>query len=166
MQRDIVAALSVALFAFLVSLAIITVRKRASGQSGSLQLVDTSALTGEEIAEAAGQYVSTVLTAAPLQRVVASGLMHRGQARLSVLSDGLIIDRTGEASIAIPSQALVSIGRATATIDRATETDGLLTINWQSGLTALTTNLRLAREDDTADLFNTLNELAKKGAKA
>jgi archaellum component FlaF (FlaF/FlaG flagellin family) len=165
-QRDIIAVLSVAVFAFLVSLAIATVRKRARIQSAALKLYEIDSLTGEEVAEAAGQYVSTVFTDSPLQRVVANGLMHRGQARLSVLKDGLIIDRTGEASIAIPAASLVSVTRASATIDRGTETDGLLTVDWKAGASSLSTNLRLNREDDTMELFKTLNELANEGAKA
>lgn len=166
MQKEIIAALSVALFAFLVGLAIATVRKRAKNQSAFVELFEIDSLDGAEIAEAAGQYVSTVFTDAPLQRVVTGGLMHRGQARLSVLQDGLIIDRNGEASIAIPATALVSVARSSATIDRGTETDGLLTINWQSKSSALSTNLRLDSVDDTTELFKTLNELANKGAKA
>jgi hypothetical protein len=83
-----------------------------------------------------------------------------------VLKDGLIIDRTGEASIAIPAASLVSVTRASATIDRGTETDGLLTVDWKAGASSLSTNLRLNREDDTMELFKTLNELANEGAKA
>lgn len=165
MQRDIVAGILIALFAALVILAVRSVKKRASAASG-LKLTDVSALGGEEIAEAAGLYVSTVETANPLERIAGKGLMHRGQARLSVLSDGVIIDRTGEASIAIAAADLCGISRASATIDKGVESDGLLAISWMAGETCLTTNLRLAREDDTKELFETLVSISKKEAHA
>ena len=165
MQRDIVAALLIALFAALVALAVRSVKKRAAATSG-LNLTDVSALSGDEIAEAAGHYVSTVETAKPLERIAGKGLMHRGQARLSVLTDGVIIDRTGETSIAIAAADLCGVSRASATIDKGVESDGLLAISWMAGDTCLTTNLRLTREDDTKELFETLVSISKKEAHA
>jgi hypothetical protein len=165
MQRDIVAAILIALFAAFVALAVRSVRKRTVAASG-LVLNDVSALTGDEIAEAAGLYVSTVETSKPLERITAKGLMHRGQARLSVLSDGLIIDRTGESSIAITAADMCEVSRASATIDKGVERDGLLAISWMAGDICLTTNLRLAREDDTKELFETLVSMTNKEAHA
>lgn len=166
MQKYIIAGLLIALFVSLLMLAIRSVRKRAAYQGLDIQITDVDSLNGDEIAEASVQYVSTVFSNAPLSRVVAKGLMHRGQARLSVLTDGLIIDRTGEASIAIASANLLGISRASATIDRGTEEHGLLAIDWLSGDQRLSTNLRLVREDDTTELFETLTALANKGVKA
>jgi hypothetical protein len=80
------------------------------------------------------------------------------------LTDGLIIDRTGEPSIAIQANDIQSVGRASATIDRGVENSGLLAINWTTGTVNLTTNLRLSREDDTQELLDLISKLAKKEA--
>jgi hypothetical protein len=165
MQREIVAGVLVALFASLVVLAVRSAKQRAAQASG-LKLTDVSELSGEEIAEAAALYVATVQTDKPLERIAGKGLLHRGKARLSVLSDGLIIDRTGEVSIAIAATDLCGVSRASATIDKGVENDGLLAISWMAGATCLTTNLRLAREDDTKELFETLVSISKKEAHA
>ena len=165
MQREIVAAVLIALFAAFVALAVRSVKKRVEAASG-LNLTDVSALSGEEIAAAAGLYVSTVETARPLERIAGKGLMHRGQARLSVLTDGVIIDRNGESTIAIAAADLCGVSRASATIDKGVESDGLLAISWMAGELCLTTNLRLARADDTDELFETLVSMSKKEAKA
>ena len=162
-QRDIVAILCIALFVFLVSFAVRSLKKRAEAQP-SLILRSAEDLSGDEIGEASGYYVSTTLTDAPLDRVAHRKLLHRGKARLSVLTDGLVIDRTGEPSIAIHASELLSVGRASASIDRGVEANGLLAISWMSAANRLTTNLRLRSEDDTQELFDTISKLAEKEA--
>lgn len=166
MQKYVVALFAVLLFVALVMLAVRAMKKRSENQSQALKLDEPDSLVGEEIAEAGCQYVSTVLSDSKLTRITASGLMHRGKARLSVLGDGLVIDRTGERSIAISSANLVSVERAQATIDRGTETNGLLAIAWTAGSMQLTTNLRLNREDDTSELFEIIKALSKKEIRA
>jgi hypothetical protein len=165
MQRNLIAAVSLVVFVLLVFVAARTVRKRAAKQ-GDLELSSTDQLAGVEIAEASGLYLATVLTAEPLVRLLAKELRNRGKARLSVLSDGLIIDRTGEPSITITAQNLCSVSRSSATIDRGVEGSGLLSICWMAANKCLTTNFRLAAEDDTQDLFDKISDLAKKVATA
>jgi hypothetical protein len=165
MQRNLISALSLTFFVLLVLVAARAVRKRAAKQ-GNLALSSTDELAGVEIAEANGLYLATVLTAEPLVRLMAKELRNRGKARLSVLSDGLIIDRTGEPSITITAQNLCSVSRSSATIDRGVESSGLLSICWMAANKCLTTNLRLAADDDTQELFDKISDLAKKVATA
>lgn len=162
-QRDIVATLCIALFVLLVFMAMRSLKNRAAAQP-AVVLPSADDLTGDEIGEASGFYVSTTLTDAPLDRIADRKLLHRGKARLSVLTDGLVIDRTGEPSIAIHASDLLSVNRASATIDRGVEANGLLAISWVSAETRLTTNLRLRSEDDTQELFESISKLAKKEA--
>jgi hypothetical protein len=162
-QRDIVATLCTIFFVLLVAVAVRSIKKRAQAQ-GPLALLDVDSLTGNEIAEASGFYVATTFADAPLSRLADKRLLHRGKARLSVLTDGLIIDRTGEPSIAIQANDIQFVGRASATIDRGVENSGLLAITWTTGTVSLTTNLRLSREDDTQELLDLISKLAKKEA--
>ena len=162
-QRDIVAALCIIFFVILVAVAIRSVKRRAQAQ-GPIALLDVDSLTGNEIAEASGFYVATTFADAPLSRLADKRLLHRGKARLSVLTDGLIIDRTGEPSISIQANDIQFVGRASATIDRGVENNGLLAITWNAGTVSLTTNLRLSHEDDTPELLDLISKFAKKEA--
>jgi hypothetical protein len=147
----------------LVAVAVRSVEKRAKAQ-GSVALLDVDSINGKEIAEASGFYVATTFAEAPLSRLADKRLLHRGKARLSVLTDGLIIDRTGEPSIAIQATDIQFVGRASASIDRGLENNGLLTITWTADENSLTTNLRLSREDDTQELLDLISQLAQKEA--
>jgi len=89
-----------------------------------------------------GLYVSTVLASAPLDRVWAHGLGIRGKVEVSLSHGGINLDRTGEVGFLIPSQSLLAIGRASATIDKGVEMDGLLVIEWYWGDQVVLTNLR------------------------
>lgn len=166
MQRDVVAILCFALFALLAVLAVNSVKKRAQNQLTAVSLAEVDSLTGSELAEAAGFYVSTVYADKPLERIAARGLLHRGNALLTVLTDGIVIDRTGELSLAIASSAICSVSRTSATIDKGVETNGLLAICWKAGEECLVTNLRIRAEDDTEELLATLNAISKKEANA
>jgi hypothetical protein len=162
-QRDVVATLCIIFFVLLVAVAVRSVKRRALVQ-GPISLLDVDNINGEEIAEASGFYVATTFAEAPLSRLADKRLLHRGKARLSVLTDGLIIDRTGEPSIAIQANDIQFVGRASATIDRGVENNGLLAITWNAGTVSLTTNLRLSHEDDTQELLDLISKFAKKEA--
>jgi hypothetical protein len=75
------------------------------------------------------------------------------------------IERLGEESFVINKDALLEVSRESATIDRAVETGGLLSITWNLGGTAVATQLRLDRDADTAELAAALQSLKKEGAR-
>jgi len=155
-QRDIVAILSLILFLALVGLAISAIRRRSAKQSSLGSLAPLDSLKGAKVVNAGAKYVSTVFSERPLDRVVALGLMHRGNATLSVLTDGLQIEREGEKSFAIDAFDIVKVERASASIDRGVERSGLLAISWMLSETAVTTNLRIHASDDSQQLFDQL----------
>lgn len=155
-QRDIVAILSLILFLALVGLAISAIRRRSAKQASLGSLAPLDSLNGAKIVTAGAKYVSTVFSERPLDRVVALGLMHRGNATLSVLTDGLQIEREGETSFAIDARDIVKVERASASIDRGVERSGLLAISWMLAETAVTTNLRIDASDDSQHLFDQL----------
>lgn len=88
-------------------------------------------------------YVSTVYQLDPLKRVWAHGLGHRGKVDLVLNANQLGFDRKGEVSFGIPLGQLSQIGSASATIDKAVESNGLLAIHWNLAGQDLLTNLRI-----------------------
>lgn len=88
-------------------------------------------------------YASTVFEKSPLTRVWAHGLGGRGKAKLFLADAGISIERVGEPSILIPNDDLHAMTRATATIDKGVEKDGLLALIWELGGQKLITNLRI-----------------------
>ena len=88
-------------------------------------------------------YASTVFAISPLSRVWAYRLGGRGKAKLFVSDLGVSIERVGEPSILIPRNDLIAITRASATIDKGVERDGLMVLVWRLGDQELMTNLRV-----------------------
>lgn len=89
-------------------------------------------------------YASTVFAISPLARVWAYRLGGRGKAKLFVSEHGVSIERVGEPSILIPCTDLLALTRASATIDKGVERDGLMVLVWRLGDQELMTNLRVA----------------------
>ena len=88
-------------------------------------------------------YASTVFASSPLTRVWAHGLGGRGKAKLYLSQQGISLERVGEPSILIPNDDLHKMTRASATIDKGVEKDGLLALVWELGGQKLITNLRI-----------------------
>ena len=90
-----------------------------------------------------GRYVATSLGGQPLERVTAHGFGFRGLVVVRVDDRGILLDRTGERPIWIPREHVSGIRRATWTIDRVVEPDGLTVIDWRLGDHPVETALRL-----------------------
>lgn len=169
MQKYVFALISLFAIAGFVVIAMRSIRRKNAAQSADLELgslKDLTALEGKPVVAARGQYVATVFYDRPLDRVVTGGLMHRGKAQLVVTDSGIGIERVGEESFAIDAKQLVAINRASSTIDRGVEADGLLAISWKLGETSVTTHLRIDGAEDTTELANALGYLVtKEGAR-
>lgn len=162
--RFLMAAVALVLFLVVLLLAIRSWSKRAANQSANYDAPAES--LGGPLAEElfVGHYVSTTPADAPLERVIAHGLGHRGLASIGVTEAGVQIARRGEADLAIRASQLVSVRREQATIDRVVEADGLIAIEWRLGEAILVTNLRIVDGDSRARLFDQINDLTKKKA--
>lgn len=95
----------------------------------------------------AGRHVATTLAGQPLERVSVHGLGFRSVARLAVHAEGIALERTGGTDVWIPRATITATGRATWTIDRVVESDGLTVIAWMLGTTPVETALRLDDPD-------------------
>ena len=105
---------------------------------------------GETTFSAPALYVATTVHDAPLDRVVARPLAFRARADVTVTTSGLGLTLAGEPAVFIPAHALVGAGRATWTIDRVVETDGLVLVAWTDGSRTLDTYIRLTDDDPAA----------------
>lgn len=163
-QTEIVALIALLILVSLVALVLQTVKKRIAKQADLGSLTTEKALNGNLSAVAFGQYVSTVFSSNTLQRVMSHGLMHRGRAEIRVLSDGIQVLRTGERSFSIPQSLIVNVTRSNVTIDRAVETNGMVSVSWMLGSTQVESNFRLNSDDDSEQFFDELIQFKSKGA--
>jgi len=90
-------------------------------------------------------YVATTRAAAPLDRIAVAGLGFRARAVVTVAATGIELDLAGRPAAFIPKDAIVGVGRATWTIDRAISGDGLVFVRWRHGDTELDSYLRSAK---------------------
>ncbi len=78
-------------------------------------------------------YVATTEADAPLERIARRPLAFRAKARLGVGPQGVWLEIPGERAVALESSTLLGVGRATWTIDRVVDRDGLIVLRWQWG---------------------------------
>ena len=90
-----------------------------------------------------GKYVATTTSGDPLDRIAVHGLGFRSDVSAEVWSEGLLLARPGEVDTWIPRDALRDLRRATWTIDRVVEPDGLELVEWMLGSRSVDTYLRL-----------------------
>lgn len=88
---------------------------------------------GSAVGTFAGKYVATTASGEPYDRIAVHGLGFRGAATLTVTSTGLLVQRPGEMDFWVAAGELRGIRRATWTIDRVVEADGLQLIEFDLG---------------------------------
>lgn len=156
-KYPVMAVLVTALIVFLVIVAFRAWRTRASAQENIFSA------PAEWLEHPSGgrqwtaiQYVATTVAGDPLNRVTAHGLGARGNGKITISSDGVLIERNGERAIGIPSAQLSTVEKATVTIDRSVETDGLIQLNWNQDGFGLSTFLRARNNQDAKQIFEQL----------
>lgn len=75
-------------------------------------------------------YVATTLADEPLNRVAVAGLGYRARASVAVTDLGVVLEIPGERGVFIPAAEIRGVDRATWTIDRVVERDGLVLLAW------------------------------------
>lgn len=89
-----------------------------------------------------GQYVATTTAGDLLDRIVVHGLGNRGRADLYVRTEGVLVDRVGEAPVWIPAESLRDVRLGSGQAQRAFEAGGLILITWQLGDREVDTGFR------------------------
>lgn len=115
-------------------------------------------LSGPEIAAFSVLHVATTMHNHPLERVWTAPLAYRAKTTLRLLRDGVLMELTGEGDVGIPADRIVGVSRATWTIDKAVDPEGLIVISWESGDTVFDTYLRSVDQpaDTVLELMSTL----------
>ncbi|WP_449277417.1 PH-like domain-containing protein [Leucobacter sp. GX24907] len=87
-------------------------------------------------------YVSTTPEGQPLVRVAAPGLSYRGNAELTVRTDGVTIQVTGEGPVSIEAAQVRGRGTTNMRIGKAVESHGLSLLRWESNGKPLESSFR------------------------
>jgi hypothetical protein len=87
-------------------------------------------------------YVGTTRADAPLDRVAVRGLGFRARAMVIVSDSGVQLDIAGQPPAFLPAADLRGAGRATWTIDRVVNRDGLVFVRWRLGDAEIDSYLR------------------------
>jgi hypothetical protein len=101
-------------------------------------------------------YVATTRANAPLDRITVAGLGFRARAVVSTAPSGIVLDLAGRGPVFIPKAAILGVGRATWTIDRVVDADGLIFVRWVLGTTELDSYLRSTAPDRLVTALTTL----------
>ena len=130
MTQEIAGSMMMALMVVSLGLALWGWRRRVARYKGEAQALirDVPASTADFVINAL--YVATTEAGDPLQRVPAGPLSYRAKARLAVHPEGLVVRIPGEDAVVFPAEGLEA-GRATWTIDRVVESDGLTMVRWR-----------------------------------
>lgn len=102
-------------------------------------------------------YVATSKASDRLDRIVTGGLGFRARAVVTVHDEGVVLDLAGGHPILIATADLRSVARATWTIDRVVEPDGLIQLGWRLGDLDVDTFLR--DSDDPRPLVDAITQL-------
>ena len=120
---------------------------------------------GSQLLKVRAYYVATTYADNHLERIRAYGLGIRGLAHAMVFEGGLQLIRKGERPLAINKSAIDRISTTQVTIDRVTESKGILTIDWVQDSTKFSTHLRVVDLDDRAKLISALETITNGEAK-
>jgi hypothetical protein len=99
-------------------------------------------VNGEVTARFSLLHVATTLADLPLQRVWQNPLAFRAKTELEVCPDGLRLTLAGEGQMGLPASMMRGVSRATWTIDKAVDPEGLLVITWALGDTLVDSYFR------------------------
>ena len=160
MEKYVMAALSLLLFASFSLLAARAWQKRTQEQTAKLEApLEALDYFGELIAKSSGFYVATTYAENHLERISAYGLGARGVCQILVFSDGVLIVRNGERPLAIAKSALDDIAANQVAIDKAVEAKGLISITWNQDSISLATHLRIIDLDKRSQIQDAIKSL-------
>jgi hypothetical protein len=157
MDKQLSATLVLAFLALVLLLMAVGWMRRRGRQSAIGEPLHPPADLGSPLGEFEALYVATTVGGDPLDRVAVRGLGFRAKTRVSVSSAGVVVPIAGQADTFIPVADLRSVGRATWTIDRAVEPDGLVLVAWRLDGTAVDSYFRAA---DPSALLAALRAIA------
>jgi hypothetical protein len=130
MTQEIAGSMMIALMIASVGLALWGWRRRLARYRGDDAALVRDTPSSLAVVDIAALYVATTEAGDPLQRIAAGPLSYRAKARLTLHPEGLLVLIPGEDPVLFPADGLEA-GRATWTIDRVVEADGLVMVRWR-----------------------------------
>jgi len=129
---------------------------RKKRQSGYAELATVPTELGALLGEYSGLYLASTPPEEPLNRIAVRGLGFRARTTIEVFTAGLVFigDRF------VPATSITGIGRASYTIDRGVEPDGLTVVSWTLGEAQIDSYFRL---DDQEGFLRVASSLTKAG---
>ncbi len=120
------------LFIIIVALLFLGWRSKRRAQSGLIPPESAVGVQARETDERWSDvhYVATTPADVPLERIVIGPLGFRGRCDVVAGAPGLVVTIAGGEPFLIPWSRVEFVGRATATIDRVVEQDGLSVVRW------------------------------------
>jgi len=147
MTQELAASMMIALAVVLVGLAWWGWRNRRVRFRHLEELLLTTLPSSDAVLGCSGLYVATTIADKPMDRVVVGPLGFRAKANFSVHPEGLVLHPQGENPVLLSAPGGVQAGRATWTIDRVVEPEGLVLLRWMLGDTAVDSYLRVVETD-------------------
>jgi hypothetical protein len=156
MDKSVTAALVLIFLAVMLGSLALSWWARKKRQSGYAQLETVPTELGQLLGTFDGLYLATTPTGEPLNRVAVQGLGFRSRTRLELFTAGLVFieDRF------VPAACIRTVGRASWTIDRGVEPDGLTVVSWTLGEAQLDSYFRLDSPEEFLAASRHLNTQA------
>ncbi|MEP6481173.1 MAG: hypothetical protein ABJA94_04110 [Rhodoglobus sp.] len=133
MTRPELMAVVIVFLVLLLVLMVLGWRARARRQAGVVRPEAAPADLGVALGTFVGKYVATTSSGDPLDRIAVHGLGFRGNTAVTVADSGVLVQIDGTTDKWIPAADLRELRKATWTIDRVVEQDGLELLEWSLG---------------------------------
>jgi hypothetical protein len=161
MTRPELMAIVIAFLVLLLVLMLLGWRARQRRQADVASPATAPADLGARLGTFAGKYVATTSAGDPLDRIAVHGLGFRGNTSVTVAEKGVLVHIDGSDDKWIPAADLRAHRKATWTIDRVVEQDGLELVEWTLGDRVVDSYFRF---DDWMDFEFALDKLIVKKA--
>ena len=161
MNRPELMAMVIAFLVLLLVLMAVGWRARKRRQAGVAVPASAPAELGAELGTFAGKYVATTAAGDPLDRIAVHGLGFRSNTEVTVAENGVLVHIDGTEDKWIPAADLRDHRKATWTIDRVVEQDGLELLEWNLGDRVVDSYFRF---DDWMDFEFAVDKLIVKKA--
>lgn len=142
MTREVMLLIVVAVAVLLIGAGVLAWRRRTRRDSGLAAPVGEIPAGARTTASFPILYVATTVRDEPLERLAIGGLGFRSRGEVTVTTDGVALDLTGQPRMFLPLAEIDAVDRATVAIDRVVERGGLVRLSWRAGATPVDSYLR------------------------
>ncbi|CAN5357575.1 hypothetical protein BH11ACT4_BH11ACT4_03560 [soil metagenome] len=161
MNRPELLAIVIAFMLLVLALMVAGWQARKRRQGGMARPATAPGELGATLGTFEGKYVATTAAGDPLDRIAVHGLGFRGNTEVTVAELGVLVHIDGTDPKWIPAADLRAHRKATWTIDRVVEQDGLELLEWSLGDRVVDSYFRF---DDWLDFEFAVDALLERNA--